>query len=104
MSKTDKDKRLKYVLAEAEARFTEDEAQQYVWRTLLPSCKRKAGKGNLTKGYENGPGGRRCSCCGVNEHYKHQMRHSAIDQISEGLMEYAEMLRVEREKDDGITL
>jgi hypothetical protein len=65
--------------------------------------RRKAGKPNLVKGYEDGPGGHKCYCCGVTDNYKGLMRRSAVQQILDGLEEYAEMCRAIREADDGIT-
>lgn len=43
-------------------------------RVRYYGTKRDAGKPNLTKGYESGPGGKNCACCGVNSNYKGQMR------------------------------
>ena len=39
-----------------------------------PSRKKRAGRGNLTKGFEDGPGGKKCSCCGVRSDYKSLLR------------------------------
>jgi hypothetical protein len=55
MSRTRKDKPYKYRDLDAET----------VPRNLYGSHPAKAGHGNLAKGYEDGPGGARCLCCGV---------------------------------------
>jgi len=66
MSRTDKDKPYKY--------RSDDEWPRGIWR--LGRSKR-AKKVNLVKGYEDGPGGKDCSCCGVQHDYKGMMRRDA---------------------------
>ena len=56
MSKTDKD------------HLTPDDWEK------RPSRKKRAGRGNLTKGFEDGPGGKSCICCGVDSEYKSSLR------------------------------
>ena len=78
MSRTDKDKPWKY--------RTKDEKLPRVQYWRLGGSKR-ANKVNLTKGYEDGPGGKDCSCCGVQHDYKGMMRRDAKKAIALALQE-----------------
>lgn len=89
MSKTDKDVSFRY----------REMPVGFKWY----GTRHKAGKPNLVKGYEAGPGGHSCSCCGVVDSYKGQMRKSAVQQIADGLAEYAELRRALVEDDDPLT-
>ena len=68
MSRTNKDKPWKY--------RTKEEKFPGVQFWRLGGSKR-AKKVNLVKGYEDGPGGKDCSCCGVQHDYKGMMRRDA---------------------------
>ena len=91
MSRTDKDKPMKYVLLEYGP--DDPEVVNPGWRIdkrLLKYrywTRRNAGKVNLTKGYEDGPGGKSCSCCGVQHDYKGMMRRDAKRAIALALEE-----------------
>ena len=91
MSRTDKDKPIKYVLLEHGP--DDPDVINPGWRVdkrLLKyrySSRRNAGKVNLTKGYEDGPGGKYCSCCGVQHDYKGMMRRDAKQAIALALQE-----------------
>jgi len=76
MSRTDKDKPWKY--------RTEDEKPTRLWRL---SGSKRAKKVNLVKGFEDGPGGKDCSCCGVQHDYKGMMRRDAKRAIALALEE-----------------
>ena len=76
MSRTDKDKPYKY--------RSDDEWPRGIWRL---GRKKNANKVNLTKGYEDGPGGKDCSCCGVQHDYKGMMRRDAKRAIALALQE-----------------
>jgi hypothetical protein len=78
MSRTDKDKSLKWLTEEDWAK--------------RPSRRKRAGKGNLVKGYEDGPGGKSCSCCGVEMEYKHRSRAQGKADALAGYVEWLEQV------------
>ena len=53
-----------------------------------PSRRKRAGRGNLTKGFEDGPGGKKCSCCGVRHDYKSLLRADGKSITRAELREY----------------
>lgn len=77
MSRTDKDKRFKY-------RTDEEVPKGFKYY----GTRRKSNRANLTKGFEDGPGGKNCACCGVRMEYKHQMRASGKTEALAGLLEW----------------